>query len=557
MRTLGISALLFLCMTAAAQEQPRTSETIEVSVVNVDVVVTDRDGNRVTGLTADDFEILESKKRQTITNFTEYRGDGAVDPEARGDRPAGLVAAPRAPRTVVLFIESTRMLDFDAKRIFAGLRTMVRDTIGPRDRVMVVSWLQNGMQHRLLERQPFTSDVARVDALLAQMQDEAIHGPRDLESNLLDLDAADAALMRSANVDGAVGSPSVHANEAMLRERYLTRKKAAALETLMHSIAGFEGRKVLLMAVQRFGAFAGNGLFGDGAIPIERRPEFSNRTLHDSLISTANATGVSIYPVYPPGLRTSLGGGAATGGDPSGPDRDLAVGARGYNVLFNQTLALDAIAEDTGGLMAWGAGNIAEMLPRMADDLETYYSLGYRAPGTTRGIVRKLEVRAKNRGYKVRNRSQFVEKSETEAIKDRVIANLYQSFPGSIPFDIEAGEPRSTGRNRWELPVTVRIPISSLTTLPDGSGSAGEFSVYAAAGSVLGVTSEVQRRTQAFTIPASDVDKAKASHFTYEVVLQIDEKSNRVSVGVVDETGRESGFKQITIPSRGVKAASR
>lgn len=191
----------------------------------------------------------------------------------------------------------------------------------------------------------------------------------------------------------------------------------------------------------------------------------------------------------------------------------------------------------------------------MADDLETYYSLGYRAPGTTHGIARKLEVRTKNRAYKVRNRSQFVEKSETEAVKDRVIANLYQSFPGSIPFELETGQPRSTGRNRWELPVTVRIPISALTALPTGNGAAGEFSVYAATGSVLGVTSDVQRRSQPFTIPAADADKAKASHFTYEVVLQIDEKANRVSVGVVDETGRDSGFKQIAIPSRGASSA--
>lgn len=555
MRTLGLSVLLFLCTTAFAQPQPRTSETIEVSVVNVDVVVTDRDGNRVTGLTADDFEILESKKRQSITNFTEYRGDAAVDPEARGDRPAGIAPGRRAPRTVVLFIESQRMVGFNAKRIFDAMRAMVRDTIGPNDRIMVVNWFSNGMQHKLLERQPFTNDVVRVDALLARMEDEAVNGPRDLDEIIADLEADDAELMRAANGGGAVGSPSVHANEAMLRERYLTRKKAAALETLMHSIAGFEGRKVLLMAVERFGAFASNGLFGDGVIPIERRQEFSNRTLHDSLISTANATGVSIYPIYPPGLRSSFTG-ASTGGDPSSPDRDLAVGARDYNVLFNQTRAHAAIAEDTGGLTAWGAGNIAEMLPRMADDLETYYSLGYRAPASAHGIARKLEVRTKNRGYKVRNRSQFVEKSETEAIKDRVIANLYQSFPGSIPFELEAGEPRSTGRNRWELPLTVRIPVSALTALPAGNGAAGEFSVYAAAGSVLGVTSEVQRRSQQFTIPAEDAGKAKDSHFTYEVVLQIDEKVNRVSVGVVDETGRESGFRQMAIPSRGLQTVS-
>ncbi|MYJ24076.1 MAG: hypothetical protein F4080_00670 [Holophagales bacterium] len=34
------------------------SEVIDVRVVNIEVVVTDRDGNRVHGLTASDFELL-------------------------------------------------------------------------------------------------------------------------------------------------------------------------------------------------------------------------------------------------------------------------------------------------------------------------------------------------------------------------------------------------------------------------------------------------------------------------------------------------------------------
>jgi hypothetical protein len=35
------------------------SETIEVRVTNIDVVVTDKSGKRVTGLTRDDFEVFE------------------------------------------------------------------------------------------------------------------------------------------------------------------------------------------------------------------------------------------------------------------------------------------------------------------------------------------------------------------------------------------------------------------------------------------------------------------------------------------------------------------
>src|SRR5256885_14744736 len=73
MRKSIIAAALLLAANALGQR--KLVETIEVHVVNVDVVVTDREGNRVRGLTRDDFELYEDKRPQTITNFYEARDD--------------------------------------------------------------------------------------------------------------------------------------------------------------------------------------------------------------------------------------------------------------------------------------------------------------------------------------------------------------------------------------------------------------------------------------------------------------------------------------------------
>src|ERR1051326_8327994 len=48
---------------------PPLTEQVEVHVVNVDVSVTDKNGNPVSGLTKNDFEIFEDGKRETVTNF--------------------------------------------------------------------------------------------------------------------------------------------------------------------------------------------------------------------------------------------------------------------------------------------------------------------------------------------------------------------------------------------------------------------------------------------------------------------------------------------------------
>jgi hypothetical protein len=55
--------LVLLCLVslvANGQDVPRLGETLDVSIVNVDVFVTDRDGNRVHGLTRNDFEVYEN-----------------------------------------------------------------------------------------------------------------------------------------------------------------------------------------------------------------------------------------------------------------------------------------------------------------------------------------------------------------------------------------------------------------------------------------------------------------------------------------------------------------
>ena len=54
---------------AAMGQLSRTSETIDVNVVEVDVVVLDAQGNPVPGLRASDFDLRVGGHRRAITNF--------------------------------------------------------------------------------------------------------------------------------------------------------------------------------------------------------------------------------------------------------------------------------------------------------------------------------------------------------------------------------------------------------------------------------------------------------------------------------------------------------
>ncbi|HEY0370741.1 MAG TPA: VWA domain-containing protein [Thermoanaerobaculia bacterium] len=561
-RWVGVS-LVFLALGASAQEA-HLGESIEVAIVNVEVHVTDKQGNRVTGLNPEEFEIRENGKLQPITNFSEFRSaasagmagvESAVEPPSPEAKAAEAAVRPR--RSIVIFIEPVTLAGFRANELFDSIRALLNRAVVKGDQVSIVTFVR-----AMRIRQPFTDDMAAIETTLTALQTEmsGVEGNRYDESKYIMSEAAsfekeyDEALAQlgigSSNANAAV---SLSALAAARRELFLIRQKTAALESLMQSISGANGRKIIIMATRRFGMYAGAEFF-EGNVPTTSKQELDTSAYRQSLIRTANAQGVTIYTLHPEGLEdTKVIGPWQSGNDhmEATLDQDLNRMSRDNAVLMNETSALDQVAVATGGLSAWGTGLIAKLLPRVGDDLETYYSLGYRATATGKDAARKIVVTTKNPNYVVRARKEFVEKSDVTQMKDRVRANLFQRVDSSsakIPFDVAVGKFRKTGRNRWSVPLKIRIPIGSLTVLPRGPEDAGSFSVFFATGGVLGVMSEVEQRTQAFTIPRSDLEKAKQSYFTYDLELDIDKVVQTMSIAVLDEVGKEFGIKRFALP---------
>jgi hypothetical protein len=204
------------------------------------------------------------------------------------------------------------------------------------------------------------------------------------------------------------------------------------------------------------------------------------------------------------------------------------------------------LAKATGGLMASGSMDVIELLPHIAEDLSNYYSLAYRTPATGTTNARDIVVRVKNRDYQVRSRREYVEKTDVTRMRDRVIANLYRADQrGAIPVTVDLGAIEKTSRARWSVPLRIHIPTDALSTV---GGNEGAFSVYIATGGVIGIMSDVERRTQAFT--AADLQRG-LKEFTYEFTLTFDAATSVVSVGVMDERTKDYGLKTLDLPTYG------
>jgi len=573
---------------AAPQAPPRTTASVELSLTNLDVVVTDAKGDPVRGLVAADFEVLHDGRPVELTNFSEIRLEGAaaVVPAITA-APAGTTAAAAPPaatpgarprRRVVLFFDRLYLPEPGVRKaLFDALRSLVADTLDDGDDVMIVTW-----ERSVRTVLPFTDDLDALEPTLERIERRCARpGPEAGESALLEWETS---WFKSQSADPRVGTAAGDGSETTMeilaRQAYFEMKgKTAALKGLAATLGGVDGRKALVLVTNRFSRFPGLAfLIGSrpdaGALEDAKRRAQDARKLLEEVTQAANANGVTLYGLFPDAFEgkglpsaadsptsspawehpnfdfSDIGGGR---GAPAAPGRALppasgpALGVRRDALLQNEVEALDVVASATGGVALAGAGCVGRLVERVSRDLQSWYSLGFPSrPGT--GRTASISVRVKGRDLTVRARRAIVEKSVEEQMSDRVLAHLFQPDERSrIP--ISASLVGTTpGKDKHVLRLEVRIPIESLALLPTAKGVQGVFSVFVASVAPEGDFSTVTRLNQPFEIPAKDLEKAQAGHYTYELDVVTTGPGARVAIGIWDEKSNEAGFAIVTPP---------
>jgi hypothetical protein len=257
--------------------------------------------------------------------------------------------------------------------------------------------------------------------------------------------------------------------------------------------------------------------------------------LIQGIAKTANANGITLYALHAGGLGAASESGLA--------ERDRPIPYTVTSAMIsNSTESLQLLAEMTGGLASVNTNNFSGAFKNIQRDLDSYYSLGYRA-GTERvDRQRSIEVRVKNRNYNVRSRQTFVEKSTFAEMSDRVIANLlYKTKANDLNVRVKINTPVAQD-DLFRVPVEIQIPMESLTLLPQGEAYLGGFSVYVAVANKDNDMSDVSQKQQQIRVPVGDLPKIKGKYYTYVLDLLMEPGINRVSIGVVDDVSNVTGF---------------
>ncbi|MGE5245895.1 MAG: VWA domain-containing protein [Betaproteobacteria bacterium] len=391
-RVTAVAALLAGAGLAAAPQTPQQQTPtfkLEVNYVEVDVLVTDQQGNFVRDLKQDDFQVFEDGRPQKISAFS------VVDlPVERAERPLG-AAQPIEPdvrsnerpfngRIYVMVIDDLHTLFGRTDRVKRAAREFIEQHLGANDLMAVVHTAgpTDASQDFTNNKRLLLAAVDRTDG-------------RKLRS---------ATLGKTEEYFNRQGTPEASdpLNDPDDAQRgYDARSTLETLKSVANWFAGVRGRRKSI-------------LFVSEGIDYDITDVFSNPHASSvidetrDVIAAANRADVSIFGIDPRGL-TSLGDEDIE--VQQYPD-DTTLGVSANSLQNEVRLSQDslrALSDETGGFATVNRNDFRTAYDRIVRDNSTYYVLAYYPPGDKRdGKFHKIEVRVTRPGLVVRARKGYV-----------------------------------------------------------------------------------------------------------------------------------------------------
>ncbi len=258
----------------------------------------------------------------------------------------------------------------------------------------------------------------------------------------------------------------------------------------------------------------------------------------DAVAATANAYGVSFYAIHPELIHPFA---LPTADRPGLPSRQR---------LPDPSEALRLLAQSTGGVVESGPAAVERIGSELRRDLDSYYSIGYRAGGGGEDRERTITVRVKNPDYRVRARRAYVEKSDETFAREQVVARLFgEGGEGDLRFTLETGDARPARRNRRLVAVRMHIPVEQLRFEREADRRLiARVTVFVVAGNGIGETNEVIEHAIAVIVPPGVT--AAAGIYTYAFELLVDDRGSVVSVGLFDTRTGLAGYGTLDLRSQ-------
>jgi VWFA-related protein len=375
----GRHALLTVLIAAVLASKPGAQEParpddrpvfrVSVSLVQLDAVVTDKQGRHVTTLGPADFEVYQDGRPQQVVGATYVEMDDPwVDTSGLPPLPVEARKPADARRIVVVIVDDLRMSFESVYHARRGIAAFLDEHFKPGDLGMLMTTSGAGLSQLTYSPSVLKAAASR------------------LRYSLFNIQAASAL----APFDDLVDTGADQFLEQTFAESSIRR-----IADAIAAVRPLPGRKSVVLVSEGFSVF-GAGM-DNAAI----------RDLLRQLVDRSNRAGVVIYGLDPRGLvPTGISAADSVRRGGSG------IAARRRAALLDSQDGLRYVAAETGGFAVVNSNDLGRGFGRIMNDQRGYYLIGYQPEGGTLHAksdvqFKSLKIKVKPKGLKIRTRAGF------------------------------------------------------------------------------------------------------------------------------------------------------
>jgi VWFA-related protein len=431
-------------------------------LVQVSVVAHDKHGNPVTGLTKEDFVLLDEKKPQAIQVFSEQTNQlpdhppAPLPPDTYTNRAEEQAGVPTSVTVILLDGLNTKFQDQYLSRQQV-LKFLMQ--IQPQDRVALYT-----MDREVHILHDFTSDASSLLDVLKQFNGR---GNTEVDASdpepTVDLSDLPGTEELQAFLDGTA---TVEAN-FYTQDR--VRLTVDGLVAIADHLGSLPGRKNLIWV-------SGSFPISLGMETLDLSSNNEQMRFQDEVERAARAlteANLAVYPVDARGL-TAISTNM-TASQPSARPRRGAPQSRGPAPTPSHEIndTMDVMADRTGGRAYYNTNDIFGAIRRAVDDSRVTYTLGYYPEGVPwDGKFHNIKVEVKRPGVEIRSRKGYFAVLEKNTKPQDVNAIMEQTSRSpldatAISMHVELHPVAATGPQSVQTQIHIDLKQFSLE-LKDG-----------------------------------------------------------------------------------------
>jgi VWFA-related protein len=441
--------VLAACSSARGQNPPPPAKPqddvvrVYTELVQTDVMVFDKEGRFVNGLTKDNFQLLIDGKVRAIEALEQIRAGSNEESQLAAARGATTINLNRPVpldrgRIVFFYVDDFHMDLAGMKAAKQVITTFIDKEMGQNDQAAIASATgQIGFLQQLTsDRMVLRLALDRMNPRTFSVRDGDRPPMSEYEALLIDQYDREVSdffitetmrLNPGINRDVAASIVRARSQSSLSQTLRMNQNTLSGLERLVQSAKNLPGRKVLF--------------FLSGGFLVESGRGDTSSRMRD-ITNAAAKSGVVIYSMDTRGLVASLHDASSDRPfDPFG--RLLFTAQRELNATQD---SLNALAADTGGKAVFNTNDLRKGLTPALKETSTYYLLAWKpdAESQKQGRFRNLEVKLVNRSdLTVRVRKGFFDLDPTPPVvakapaqKDKPIsapAKLRESIAAVYP----------------------------------------------------------------------------------------------------------------------------